>query len=352
VISTREIDDNFVFGRMSESMMDPSDFDALPRRVVEIDPRWDGKVETVFDGDEAAPVPFQSPAESALPILSHAVRRFQALESPPRVVRIDTEESYGEFVCERAVRELDRRVRELRALVEKHLADGHGPPGAVLREWDVIGAADAVEELRNASSADDVRRAMPTVPLSLPDYASGKIHCWRDGDRVVCSIHFEDADGNHRVATSAARPAVDVEEVAAAAERAGMNPAEVLGAVDDLAEVACARRLARDTARAAVEASSRPDVVGSDRPVLVGTAGEAGAAPLAALMHLQQRCDVGDRQACREMEAVRAAAESPAGRHTVAPLLAEVDRMLASRRALSPAGSSFLDHHVNNAGWF
>lgn len=351
MIANREIDD-FVFGRMSESMMDPSEFDALPRRVVEIDPRWDGKVETVFDGDDAQAAPFQSPSESALPVLSQAIRRFQALESPPRVFRIDTKESHDEFVCERAVRELDRRVRELRALVEQHIADGHGPPGAVLREWDVIGAADAVEELRRASSADDVKRAMPEVPVDLPDFARGLVHCWRDGDRVVCSIHFASNDGVHRVATATARPVVDVEEVAAAAERSGANPVQILGAVDDLAEVACAKRLVRDTARAALEASSREDVVGCDRPVLFGTAGEAGAAPLAALMHLQQRCDVGDRQACREMAAVRAAAETPDGQHTVAPLLAEVDRMLAAKRAKSRARLTLAERHARDAEWF
>lgn len=358
----RPYDDyNIEFGRMADyANLDYQDFDALPKREVEIDPDWDGTVPDVFhsqsisrwmkrhgrvrdsdmpgyDAEEHvgdAPPPFQSPIEEQFPVFAAALRRFQAEASPARVVRFDDEETHVGLVCESAVRELDRRLQELRELVEQHVADGHGPPATALRRWDVIGAVEAVRDLKAATTADEAQRAMPAIPLGLPDFARGKVHCWRDGDCVICSIHFHAADGSHRIATTSARPSVDADEVSGCAVQAGLDPVTVLGALDDLADAACGRRMVRDLARAALSAEAHPEVLGMDGtdPVLMVSGGDASTAPLAALMYLQQACDAGDPAARREMAIIEAATETPSGREVAVPALAEARRRLAAAR--------------------
>jgi hypothetical protein len=143
---------------------------------------------------------------------------------------------------------------------------------------------------------------MPQVPLDLPDFAKGKVTCYRDGDCVVVSIHFQAADGKGRIATMAARPTANVEELAGWALRSGMNPITILGALPDAVDVACGKRLLRDVAGAALKCQRRVDVVGmdGDGPLLLGCRG-SGSAPVAAAMHLEQLAGAGHVQAKREV---------------------------------------------------
>jgi hypothetical protein len=255
-------------------------------------------------------------------------------------VRIDTEATYGSFVCERAVEEIARRVDELRALVEAHLADGHGPEVKKLARWrtDIIGAAESVADLRNAESPRDALRKMPAVPLNLPPFAEGKIDCWRDGDHVICSIRFLAADGGKRVATMAAKPRADVDEAAKWALESGVEPAAVLGALEDVTSVVCGQRLVQDVAGAALRAHERFDVCGMEEadeeaePLVLVGAPEEGTAPLAALMYLEQRAQAGDLQAQRERELIERAAKTPSGRKIAAPLIEEARARLGAGR--------------------
>lgn len=353
-----------VFGRMPVGL-DESEFDLMPPLEANVDPADDGTYDSIFSepaddesvegehdnasarrrrerrvryhlhGDDGEDVPaFKPNVADAFPRYTEALRRYKSSEPMSRALRVDTDETHGQFVAESAVRELGRRLNELRAAVEQHESDGHGPPAAHLSQWDeVIGAAKLVEDLSAAQTASDAADALPQVDVDLPDFARDKVKCWRDGDAVVVSLRFGAMDGTPRIATMAAKPRADADEVAAAAARSGVDPAVVLGALPALVDRACAKRLVKDVAGAALKVQRRVDLLGMDEPlILVGAGGRT--APVAALMDLQQQADAGDAQARREVSALDAACSTVAGaggRH----VMAEARRRLASARAAS-----------------
>lgn len=370
-------DDDVTIGRLAQGF-DLSEFDALPRNESEQNPdaypdlysdtysldETDlvGDVEIEDEDDTAAP--FEAPAENdEFPMFRAALRHFQAAEPQKRVVRIDTPETHQDFICEQSVKELDRRVRELRALIEEHLADAnaHGvnPKAHVLRQWDVLGAARAVTDLRGAKTTREAMGAMTSVPIELPDFAQGKVHCWRDGDCVICSMHFVDAEGNPRIATAGAKPSIKEDEVAAAAIKRGLDPTTVLGMLPEVASVTVGKRLVRDIAGAALKASTRRDItIMGAEPVLLtnGATTPTSAAPTAALMYLQQAADSGHPQAKREMKKIQRAVSTPAGK-SAAPILEEVKSRLAAGRAQKAAAKKpgllqrISSSYARAAGW-
>jgi hypothetical protein len=340
-------EDDVYIGRMSEGL-DPSEFDDMPAS------EWDIPVEQASEaelytgsnpepstttpvmGDDAAPpAPFEEAAGEVFPTFKRALSHFRSQATPTRVVRIDNEDSYNKLVGDSAIRELGRRVNELRAFVEAHVADHHGGETPPLSDWsEVIGAAEAIDHIRHAETAEDATDAMQ-VPLDVPDFARGKIKCWKDGDRVVVSLRFGAADGTPRYATMAARPQVDAAEVLGWAMRSGANPVTILGAAMDLAHSTTGKRLVRDAASAALQAQRRVDVVGmqaGDQPVLLTNGTGDDSAPLAALMYVQQQANAGDAQAAHEMALIDAAAKTPRGQQVAAPLVSEARRRLASGR--------------------
>lgn len=350
-------DEDVEVGRMSTAMDTDTYFDSVPPREAWFTAQ-DAQDVLKGDGDEVEdPQPFQPLPDGGaeqFPVLKSALRHFQAQESKPRTVRFDTADTYGDLISEATIRELDRRLRELRGLVEEHLADHHGAPVEVMRKWDVIGAARSIADLRSASTAAEAAEKLEQVPLDLPGFAQGKVHCWQDGDCIVCSIHFSAANGEHRIATAGARPSVDTDDVAASAIRAGVDPAVVLGALPELAAVATGKRLVKDVARAALQAQEREDVLGiSTEPVLLSGGGDAGSAPLAAVMYLHQRADAGDAQAVREVAKLNRAAQTPSGRQIAAPVLAEARRRLSEGRQKKAQKkvSGLMQHYARAAGW-
>lgn len=301
---------DIIFGRMPVGL-EVSEFDALPTLASEIDRPELAEVDEVVLGD---PDPFEE-EEEHFPTFKDALARFEDGESASRIARIDNDATYNAFVCERALKEIDRRVRELRTAVEEHLSDPHGGKIHTLRAWDeILGAAEAITDLRRAPSSDAAVSAMPSVLVDIPDYAVGKVKCWRDGDSIVCSMRFEAADGSPRIATVAARPQVNADALAEQAARAGIEPVTLLGVLPDLAEAACGKRLLRDTARAALRAREREDVLGmADEPVMLVSEGNTGMAPLAAMMEVQQRAEAGDPQAQLEVRKFHKVAQQAPG---------------------------------------
>lgn len=318
-----------IFGRMPVgSELDVSDFDELPRNEVELNEDTAAEFDIQLAGAEPAEE-FESPPPDQLPILRSAMRHFQDSESPDRTVRIDTDETYGDFVCKAAVREIERRLNELREAVEEHAADHHGGEMKPMRQWDeILGAAQTIADLRSAASPGDAVNAMPEVPLDLPDFAQGKVRAWRDGPCVVVSLRFCAADGTPRIATGATRPTADAEDVAGCAIQQGVDPVTVLGALHHLSGVAAGKRLVRDIAGCALKVHRRADVLGMREPVLLIGGATGGNPPLAAIMYLQQLCNSGDKQACKEMRILEAVAQTPSGQQVAAPLLQEAKRRL------------------------
>jgi hypothetical protein len=355
VLSMITSNEDIVFGRMPVGM-DESDFDALPTHEAYMDtPPYAEDTESDVNEDfvqgEEMPAPFESPGVDKFPVFMSALREFQAAERPSRVVRIDTDETYGDFVCEQAVKELSRRVDELRTALEEHESDLHGPKAKPLRKWEVLGAAQAVSDLRAASTTDEATKALPQVPLDLPAFAEGKVKCWRDGDDVICSIRFAAADGTARVATMATRPRADSDDVARWAMSAGVDPVTVLGMLPDLASVACGKKLVKDVAGAALAACRRVDVLGATEPLLLASPGTEGKAPLAALMHLIQRSQAGDKQARRELKVIETAAGTPSGRAIAVPLLKEAGKRLGAAQEAKARKRTFAEKYTLMSGW-
>lgn len=178
---------------------------------------------------------------------------------------------------------------------------------------------------------------MDEVPLDLPANTEGKVKCWREGDAVICSLRFATPDGSSRIATTAARPRLDESALVGWALRSGVHPVTVLGAALDVVDVACGKRLVRDLAGAVLSARRRMDVCGmeeGDEPVILASPGTSDStAPLAALMYVEQRADIGDPQAKTEMVKMQAAAKTPIGQKIAAPILAESSKRLAQGRA-------------------
>lgn len=319
-----------VFGRMANGL-DVSEFDA--RTPLEADQEGDPEEMEVFLGDgEDVPAPFQPPEEH-FPLFKEALHHFQAQASQPRTLRVDTEETFGHFVAEKAVKEIERRVNELRHAVEEHTADHHGPKMTALRTWDeVLGAADAVADLSASKTHDEALSKMPEVPLDLPEWADGKARAWKDGDVVICCVCFSTAEGEPRVATMAAQPKVSEEAVVGLSRVTGMHPITILGAVEHLADSACAKKLVKEIAGAALEASRRADVcVMGDEPVMLTSTGNTKEAPIKALVHLHELAGAGDAQAQSEVAKLEAVASTQAGQVVAAPALIEARKRLAAK---------------------
>lgn len=339
-------DGKVIFGRLG-SGLEPSDFDVQPpTRQWGDDKSWinmpEGELGDELDmlaggGFEDEPNDMFDASET-FPMFNHALMISTAEEPAPKAVRVDTPKSYEGLIADSTVKEIDRRLNELRDAMEQHESDGHGAPVKGMRKWEVLGAIDTVKTLSAATSADDAADSLPQVPLGLPDDMKDSVKCWLDGDTVVLSIRFLSGMGDPRVATMAARPNVDSDEVMGWAMRKGMNPVTVLGVLPQLASIATGKRLMKDVAGAALGVQRRVDVCGMDDEPLVftkmngGASATPGGAPLKALTLVQQAANAGNKQAQKEMGLIRAAAQTRMGKQIAAPMLAAVDRQLGGRR--------------------
>jgi hypothetical protein len=326
------------------SGLDESEFDVMPPRRHLVFPNASegaGGDELDLLSGEVKVDPFEEPAPSPYPVLSDALEKYSDMEPLGRVVRIDTPETFGAYVADKAVAELQRRVNELRAAFEAHESDMHGAQHPPMSTWtDIIGAAQAVEKLTNATTSDEAVESMPSVAVDVPGYARDAVDCWQSGpDMVYVAMKFRTPDGEPRIATMADRKRMDPDRAAAAAISRGMDPVEVLGALPAAAAVVCGNRLVRDVAGAAYEACARPDVCGMTEPVLLTNMGQpVGHPALAAMMHVQQEAAKGDPQARHEVAQL---VQEPVAR----PLMREASRRL--REAQKP--KTFLSKYMRAA---
>ena len=352
--------DDITVGRMSEGL-DESDFDEMRmNRVFETPNRKEGAAGDELDllsGDDDEAVPFEPPTREIFPTFKRALAYFRKVQPKARAVRVDTEETYEDFVGVKAADEVARRIEEA---MQAHEADPFAHKAAFAEhirrlhhEDEVLGA------LAKAKDGKDALEAFPKVPLDLPPFAEGKIKCWRQGKNVICSIAFGTPEGK-RIATMAATPRVDGEEIFACVERAGIDPVTILGALPDLAAVATGKRLVREVAGAALEAQRRADIcIMGDEPVMLVREPVEDPAPLAALMYVEQLAETGDPQAQQEITILEAAAKTtPAGRKVALPALADARRRLAAgwnrkraQKRLASWWGRTMNTYSSAAGW-
>jgi len=333
------LDQRDIFGRMPVGF-DISDFDELPVHVSDIETELEHGADEIVLGEDLFA---DEHVEDGFPMFQEVLGRMAEREARPRVVRIDTDSTYSDFASDRACAEVARQVEALRAAFEQHVSDGHGAAPAT---QEVLGAAETIASLRNATTSEDALAAMPPALVDIPDYAVGKVRCWKDGDSIVCSMRF-DAKGKPRIATMVVKPRVDEEQFVERAERAGLDPVTILGLAEDAAEAICGEALLRDTARAALLAQENEDVLSmADEPLILISGGDVSSAPVAAMMHLQQRAEAGDPQARREMHQLAQVARTPVGQRVAAPLLVEARSRLAEARLAKARRPTFAQRYA------
>ena len=144
------------------------------------------------------------------------------------MVRLDTEESYVDYLGERAAT-MEERVDALEHELAAHEADPYA---------HVMGA---------------------DIPLSLPPWAEGKVRCWREGDELLCSMRLPGPDGKVRIATTSTSLNGSAAEVCGYAMCAGVDAVDMLGAVPVLSEMLGAGGLLPRLAAAAPALLSRSE---------------------------------------------------------------------------------------------
>ena len=223
--------------------------------------------------------------EGEFPIYDHLRKRFGSAIGKPKLVRIDDEESYADFRSRRRqqhIDELDERLARLETAFVEHAADDAAAFDRMLdgysegHDQQVVGAVV------------DAARGGKSVPLGLP-HLRGKVECWLDGDEVLLSARMPGG-----IVTTGAPLQPEFEEVVSCAESQGCDPTEALVIGAQLAPSTMGRRLLGDLCGVARELKGQG--VSALRPNA-----DAG---LAAAMALLQRCQRGDRQACREVWAL------------------------------------------------
>jgi hypothetical protein len=300
------------------------------------------------------PAPFTPVESSQYPIVQQLHRKFKSAMPSEKVVRVDTEESYSDFMADRRapyVAALEARLADLERAVQVHTADNHGGGKLEALEQRTAGIAEALAaHLEHGDHAVDVMGAEveaareqaalggTRVPLSLAPWAEGKIDCWRDGDEIYCSVRLPGPDGRVRIATTTTPVAKHVDEVLSYAEDAGVDSVDLLGGDEDggvlhgLAEILGGGALVTQICRAAPCLLERPEVAvqGSGAGAFVGVVTPVGDPGMAAAMALLQLCQKpGASDACFEVEALK---KTPAG----AKLIAEAQKRLTQAQADMP----------------
>lgn len=252
-----------------------------------------------------------TPATSDLELTQSLYNKYKAAAPAPKIVRVDTEESYGKWKDEKRapyLAELEARLDALEAAVAEHVADHHGGGRMAALERAL---AEHIAQGHHDSEVlgADVDRARTRalvcgdrVPLSLPPASADKINSWQDGDRIYCSVRLPGPDNKARIATTSTPVQRHVEEVVSYAAAAGVDPFEVMGVLPVLAQVLGGGSLVTQLCTAAPELLTRPEVVSGG--VFVGLMKPKSDAGVAAIMDLAQRAKAGDSKAMGELQKI------------------------------------------------
>jgi len=289
-----------------------------------VDPRTEAFEDALAKSDcVGADDMFTAPSAPRFPLLTRLYRRFRSAMPAPRPVRVDTESSYALY---RAGRHgYAGAVAELAQALADHAADGHG-------------GADPDRLRALASDLSALRDEMmgAEVPLSLPPYARGKVHCWEDEGGVCCSLRLRGPDGKVRFATTCTPLEPHTQDVLGYVSEAGIEPGDVLGALPLLARMLGGGSLVPQLAKAAPQIIALPGVKVQDGPVF-GKLVAPGSAPLAATMALMQAAQRGDRDARDEATDLAATGDG-----AVDHLISDAARRLNAGRSLKSRGVTIL----------
>jgi hypothetical protein len=233
--------------------------------------------------------------------------------SPPRYVRVDTEESYQQFRADHSaeMRELSDRVKDLAAKLDDHLHDpqahemsleSHGHHGgeddlnADIQDLTILG--EEVEAAEHAKRVD----------LWMPKRYQGLITAWREGANVCASLMLPGKDGTVRVCTSLEPVVKCIDEMSKHAAESGAAET-IVGVLPAMGCVLGAGTILKEVAAAAPAILARPEAQGKGSFV-VRIEPKVNPA-IAALAMLVMACKAGNAQACAEWENLGKSAPAP-----------------------------------------
>lgn len=247
------------------------------------------------------PAPFTPVDSPDYPLTQDLYRKFKAATPAPKVMRVDTEESFGVFMSMKRkpyLEDLDDRVTALEQLHSAREADPTIDPND--QPTDVLGAQIDTARARAAVAGD-------SIPLSLSPDAEGKVAAWQDGEQIYCSMRLPGPDGQPRIATTSTPVSRHMEEAVSYASNANVDPIAIIGVLPALTQVLGGGALVTQLARAAPALLSRPEVV--QGKVFVGAVVPKVDPSVAAVMSLVQLCQAKNPQACAEVLSLKKSAK-------------------------------------------
>lgn len=183
------------------------------------------------------------------PLLSQLLLRAGA-NVEPRIVRVDTEESYKDFRASQSPALAE--VKALRERLEAHIAD----PNA--HELDSVDIDDDIEDLVHLGEEAKAAEAQKRVDLWMPKRFDGKIEAWKQDGMVCVSMALPGRRGDVRICTSMEPMSKCIEEMCRHAGEAQVGE-EIVDVVGEMGCVLGAGTAMKEMAAAAPAILARPE---------------------------------------------------------------------------------------------
>jgi hypothetical protein len=231
------------------------------------------------------------------PLLSSLMQRC-GTGMPPRIVRVDTQESYEAFRAAGSpeMAEFRERLVELERKLSAHTRD----PYAHER------IADEVDDLTWLGAEADKALAEKRVEVQLPPGFAGKHDAWVDEDDIWASLKIPHEDGDVWWLTSVEPLDKSIREASHHAADAGVSASTVVGAIPAIGEVLGAATAIKEMVAAVPSILKRPEAKGRE-PFVIRVEPKMSPA-LCALTLLAVECGKGNGQACEEWNRLSAVA--------------------------------------------
>lgn len=257
-------------------------------------------------------------ATTGFPIFDDLRSKFASSTPAPKLVRVDTDDSYKDFCDARKSPYIAKLVARVTALenafaqhastdaahfsdiderFEQHLQNFHrgnvvAPVSEHTADLDVLGEAvmQSINEVADGGSR---------IPLPLPPWADGKICCWQDGDEVLCTIRLRGPSGQMLSATTGTPVQPHMDQVLGYADDVDADVDSTIVIVPVLVQVFAADSLISQLCKAAPELLSKSETA-AGQP-FTGAMKPKSDPSMAAAMALLQRTQRGDDKAKAEV---------------------------------------------------
>lgn len=273
---------------------------APPMRAVDVDAPEQEMPETWALVDTCIGAAADAPGTDPFPRLTFLLNRCGAATAP-RLVRVDTEESYAAFRAADAP-EL-AQFRDRLSAVERKLTEHARDPYAHER------IADEIEDLVLLGEEADKALAEKRIDMGLEPEFDGKHDAWCDGEWVFASLKLPAHDGSVRWCTAAEPAHKAVTEMSRHAADAAVPPSAVVGMLPAMGVTLGAGTVTKEMAAAAPSILARPEAQ-SPFPFMVRIEPKSSPA-VCALASLALECKQGNTQACAEWNRLAATAPGP-----------------------------------------